>query len=84
MFPIRTLTDLTMTPALLEQHNDFSFLAEDHGLDNHQQAKGAPSFFYQYTPVLKTLVCINTVQYIMEGEAVHLNSVSDMLSLFPN
>lgn len=28
-----------MTLALLESQNDFPFLAEDHGLDNHQQAK---------------------------------------------
>lgn len=34
-----TLSDPSMTLALLEQHNDFSFCAEDHGLDNHQQAK---------------------------------------------
>lgn len=61
-----------MTPALLEQHNDLPLCAEDHRLDNHQQAKDLPLFFNKYTPVLYILVCINTTQYNIEVEAVPL------------
>lgn len=39
----------TVTPDLLEQHNDFSFCVEDHDMNNTQQTKNTLSFF------LKTL-----------------------------
>lgn len=56
-----------MTPALLEQHNDFPSPAEDHGFDDHQQAKDPPPFFPDMLLKYYTYLSVSTQNNVIGG-----------------